>query len=120
MTPTLYVSQLVLPDQSIHSVVYTATEHDSVYAFDAQTGSIIWHVTLLRMGETPSDDLGWGARNAGGGLAADTAAGRMFVATGNGTFDTALDSNWFPIYHNSEMRSFELWLSRSSPKITGP
>ncbi len=38
-----------------HNVVYAATEHDSVYAFDANSGHIYWHVSLLKSGETPSD-----------------------------------------------------------------
>ncbi|MBV9083092.1 MAG: hypothetical protein JOZ62_10475, partial [Acidobacteriaceae bacterium] len=54
----LYVSQLLLSDQAIHSVVFAATEHASVYAFDAKSGHIYWNVTLLLPGETPSDDLG--------------------------------------------------------------
>ena len=33
-----------------------ATENDSVYAFDADTGSQIWQITTLESGETPSDD----------------------------------------------------------------
>ncbi len=56
----LYVSQLVLSDQVAHSVVFAATEHDSVYAFDAKTGGVYWHVTLLAAEETPSDDVGCG------------------------------------------------------------
>jgi outer membrane protein assembly factor BamB len=36
-------------------VVYTATEHDSVYAFDANSGAQLWKVSLLGVGETPSD-----------------------------------------------------------------
>jgi len=31
----LYVSQLAIPGQAPHNVVYVASEHDSVYAFDA-------------------------------------------------------------------------------------
>ncbi len=31
----LYVSQLAIPGQGTHNVVYAASEHDSVYAFDA-------------------------------------------------------------------------------------
>jgi hypothetical protein len=34
--------------------------------------------------------------NSGGGIAADTATGRIFVAVANGTFDTSLDSRGFP------------------------
>ena len=56
----LYVSQSTMPDQLVHSVVFAATEHDSVYAFDAKNGAVYWHVSLLGTGETPSDDLGCG------------------------------------------------------------
>ncbi len=39
-----------------HNVVYVATEHDSVYAFDANsygTGAPLWHTSLLKSGEVP-------------------------------------------------------------------
>jgi len=37
-----------------HNVLYVATEHDSVYAFDADTaGPPLWQVSLLQSGETP-------------------------------------------------------------------
>ncbi|MGA7525324.1 MAG: Ig-like domain-containing protein [Acidobacteriaceae bacterium] len=37
-----------------HNVLYVATEHDSVYAFDADTGGApLWQVSLLQSGETP-------------------------------------------------------------------
>lgn len=38
------------------NVLYVATEHDSVYAFDADNGTQIWKVSVLGTGETPSDD----------------------------------------------------------------
>jgi outer membrane protein assembly factor BamB len=41
-------------------VVFVATEHDSVYAFDADTGAELWKVSLLGSGETTSDDRGCG------------------------------------------------------------
>jgi outer membrane protein assembly factor BamB len=56
----LYVSQVVMVGQGTHSVVYAATEHDSVYAIDANSGDVLWRVTLLAPGETTSDDRGCG------------------------------------------------------------
>jgi len=53
----LYVSRLSVSG-SLHNVVFAATEHDSVYAFDADTGSVLWHATLLGAGETLSDTRG--------------------------------------------------------------
>ena len=53
----LYVSQLSVSG-SAHNVVFAATEHDSVYAFDADTGATLWHVSLLAAGETLSDGHG--------------------------------------------------------------
>jgi hypothetical protein len=41
-----------------HNVLYVATEHDSVYAFDADSGTRLWKVTMLGSGETPSDTRG--------------------------------------------------------------
>ena len=38
-----------------HNVVFVATENDSVYAFDADSGAILWQVSLLGSGEVPSD-----------------------------------------------------------------
>ncbi len=56
----LYVSRLIFAGQDVHSVVYAETEHDSVYAIDAVSGAVLWRVTLLASGETPSDDRGCG------------------------------------------------------------
>jgi hypothetical protein len=38
--------------------VYVVTEHDSVYAYDANTYAQLWKVSLIGNGETPSDDRG--------------------------------------------------------------
>jgi hypothetical protein len=40
-----------------HDVVYVATEHDSVYAYDATSFAQLWKVSLIGNGETPSDDF---------------------------------------------------------------
>ena len=52
----LYVSALTFPSQGIRNTLYVVTEHDSVYAFDADTGAQLWKVSLLKSGETPSDN----------------------------------------------------------------
>ena len=60
----VYAQPLYLSHRSIaggvHNVLYVATEHDSVYAFDADTGAVLWQTSLLGAGETPSDDRGCG------------------------------------------------------------
>jgi len=52
----LYLSAVSIPGRGTHDVVYTVTENDSVYAFEADTGIPIWRVSMLGSGETPSDD----------------------------------------------------------------
>jgi hypothetical protein len=56
----LYVPALSIPGNGVHNVLYVVTEHDSAYAFDADTGSQLWQVSLLGAGETTSDDRGCG------------------------------------------------------------
>jgi hypothetical protein len=53
----LYLSKLTVAGAT-HNVVFIATEHDSVYAFDADTGTILWQVSLTSAGETTSDVRG--------------------------------------------------------------
>lgn len=53
----LYVSNLSV-GSGTHNVVFIVTEHDSVYAYDGDTGALLWRVTALKSGETPSDDRG--------------------------------------------------------------
>ena len=54
----LYVPGIAIPGQGVHNVLYIATEHDSVYALDADNGAVLWQVSVLKPGETPSDDRG--------------------------------------------------------------
>jgi outer membrane protein assembly factor BamB len=53
----LYLGQ-VATGGAPHNVVYVATEHGSVYAFDADTGTQLWKVSTLAAGEVPSDSRG--------------------------------------------------------------
>jgi hypothetical protein len=52
----LYASNVAVPSNGTHNVLIVATEHDSVYAFDADSGATLWHVSMLKSGETTSDD----------------------------------------------------------------
>jgi hypothetical protein len=53
----LYASQLSLSAGSFNTV-FVATEHDSVYAFDADSGAVLWQVSLLAANESTSSDQG--------------------------------------------------------------
>ncbi len=53
----LYVAGLTVAGV-VHNVVFVVTEHDLVYAFDADTFKQLWSVSVLGSGETTSDDRG--------------------------------------------------------------
>src|SRR5713101_6304159 len=58
----LYLSQVTIGGQN-KNVLYVATEHGSVYAFDADsisgtTSTFLWKITTLGSGETTSDPVG--------------------------------------------------------------
>ncbi|MBZ5615412.1 MAG: hypothetical protein LAO23_15485 [Acidobacteriia bacterium] len=54
MAQPLYVPNVNIPGQGTHNVVYVATEMDSVYAIDADTGVQLWHASMLNGGTTAS------------------------------------------------------------------
>lgn len=53
----LYLSSVSISGVS-HNLLIVVTEHDTVYAYDADTGTNIWHMTTLKSGETTSDNRG--------------------------------------------------------------
>ena len=53
----LYISGITVNGQ-IRDVLYVASEHDIVYAFDANTGVQLWKRSVLESGETTADDHG--------------------------------------------------------------
>jgi Immunoglobulin I-set domain len=56
----LYVPGLTI-NGAIHNVVYVVTEHDMVYAFDADTpGTALWQISAIPSTEASSDDRGCG------------------------------------------------------------
>jgi hypothetical protein len=56
----LYLPNVTIPANGTHNILFVASEHDTVYGFDADSGSPLWHVTMLKTAETPSDDRGCG------------------------------------------------------------
>jgi len=53
----LYLGQLAIGGAT-RNVLYVATEHGSVYAFDADAGTQLWKVSALAAGEVTSDPRG--------------------------------------------------------------
>jgi hypothetical protein len=55
----LYLSNLSVGGTQ-QNIVFAVTEHDSVYAFNADTGAQVWKTSVLGANESPSDDHGCG------------------------------------------------------------
>jgi hypothetical protein len=61
----LYLSNVAIPNKGNKNILYVVTEHDSVFAFDADsvsgsTSGFLWMTPVLQVGETPSDDRNCG------------------------------------------------------------
>jgi hypothetical protein len=54
----LYAAGIAIPGKGLRNVLFVATEHDTVYAYDADSTNQFWQVTMLPNGETPSDNRG--------------------------------------------------------------
>jgi hypothetical protein len=54
----LFASALSIPGLGARNVLFAVTEHDSVYALDADTGGVLWRTSTLGAGETTSDTRG--------------------------------------------------------------
>jgi PQQ-like domain len=56
----LYVAGLTMPDKTVHDVVYVATEHNTLYAFDADAASTtapLWSLNVGPSGSNSCDNL---------------------------------------------------------------
>ena len=90
----LYVSGMNIPGQGTHNVLFIATEHDSVYALDADStngpsGGVLWQTSLGPSADTRTGEFGTRYDNpyaditnevgVTGTPAIDLAAGTLFV-----------------------------------------
>ncbi|HKH97551.1 MAG TPA: hypothetical protein VJ999_00465 [Candidatus Sulfotelmatobacter sp.] len=56
----LYASTVAVPGNGTHNLLIVASEHDTVYAYDADTGTKVWSTSMLKSGEKTSDPRGCG------------------------------------------------------------
>jgi len=88
----LYASAVGFPGGSMHNVVIAATEHDSVYAFDADAGTVLWQESVLPAGETPSDTRNCGQVVPQIGITATPVIDRALGSSGT-VFVVAMSKN---------------------------
>lgn len=77
----LVLSNLTVNGQQ-QNVVFVASEHDSVYAFNADTGAQLWKTSVLGANETTSGDHGCGQISPEIGITATPAIDRSAGAHG--------------------------------------
>jgi hypothetical protein len=94
----LYVSQLNF-NGTLHNTVFVATEQDSVYAFDADSGTKLWQHSVLLAGETPGDDHGCGQVGPIDGITATPVIDRTAGAHGT-IFVVAMTKDNSNNYHH--------------------
>ena len=93
----LYVPGVVISGKT-HNVVYVATEHDQVYAFDANSGQQLWQVNFLAssnalsiVSPVSSNDVGCGDLVPEIGItgtpAIDVSANRLYVVAKTKVYD---------------------------------
>jgi hypothetical protein len=54
----LFLSGVSIPGRGTRNIVYTVTEHDSIFAYDSASGLALWSMSLLGPNETTSDTRG--------------------------------------------------------------
>ncbi len=111
----LYASHLAVAGTA-HNVVFVVTEHDSVFAFDSDTGAVLWQVSLLKSGETLSDTHGCGQVTPEIGITATPVIDRGAGAHGT-LFVVAMSKDASAGYHQ---RIHALDLTTGAELLNGP
>ena len=83
---------------AVHNVVYVATENDSVYAYDADTGTALLQVSLLASGETPSDTRSCSQVQPAIGITSTPVIDRS-IGTNGTLFVVAMSKDSSGVYH---------------------
>jgi outer membrane protein assembly factor BamB len=108
----LYAAGVAIPNQGTHNVLIAATENDSLYALDANTGAQLWKVALLAPGETPSDNRGCGQVTPEIGITS-TPVIALQAGTGEGAiFAVAMSKDSSGDYHQ---RLYKVSLATGEP-----
>ncbi len=102
----LYAAGVSIPGQGEHNVLIVATEHDSVYAFDADATNLLWQVSMLGSGETPSDDHGCSQVTPEIGVTATPVIDRQLGSNGT-VFVVAMSKSGSSTY----FQRFARWIS---------
>jgi hypothetical protein len=95
----LYVAGVSIPNHGIHNVLIVATENDSLYGLDADTGAQLWQAALLASGETPSDDRGCGQVTPQIGITSTPVIALKPGTTGSAIFAVAMSKDASGTYH---------------------
>jgi hypothetical protein len=112
----LYASNVAVPSNGTHNVLIVPTENDSVYAFDADSGATLWHVSVLKSGETASDDRGCGQVSPQIGVTSTPVIDRTKVPNG-AVYVVAMSKDGSGNYHQ---RLHALDLALGTELFSGP
>ncbi len=112
----LYAAGVAISGNGTHNILVVVTEHDSVYAFDADTGVGLWKVSALKSGETSSDDRNCGQVSPEIGITSAPVIDRTSGPNG-AIYLVAMSKDSSGNYHQ---RLHALDLSKGSELFNGP
>lgn len=112
----LFIGGLNIPGRGVTNVLFVMTEHGTAYALDADNGGPIWSTSLLKSGETTSDNRGCGQITPEIGISATPA---ISLTTGpHGTlYAVAMSKDNTAKYHQ---RLHALDITTGAEQFSGP